>query len=68
MGDLTYEMDDKQWARALRAALPFAEFQKLVASKSVRVHVAEVDFELNQESRDTLRDMLKALTEPKAKS
>ena len=65
---ITFELDKYEWARAVVASLPFAEFQKLVASKSVRVQVADVSFDLDQISRGALRDMLKAITEPTKKS
>jgi len=65
---LAFEDSEKQWSRGLHGVLPFALFQKLAASKRVRVRVAELEFELNQKDREALRDMLKALTEPATNS
>ena len=65
---LTYELNDEHWARAMGGVLGFAEFQKLVTSKTARLRIAEVEFVLDKESREALRDMLKALTEPRPKS
>jgi len=65
---LTYELNDEHWARAMGAMLGFAEFQKLVTSNTARLRIAEVAFVLDKESREALRDMFQALTEPRPKS
>lgn len=66
---LTFEDYQQQWSRALKGNLTSGLFQKLVESKSVKVRVAELEFELSQKDRNALRDMLKALgqTTPKSK-
>ena len=65
---ITFELDHNEWARAMGGTLAFAEFQRLVNGKTASLRIAEVEFVLDKESREALRDMLKALTEPRPKS
>ncbi len=65
---LTFELDGNEWARAMDGSLPFDEFRKLVTGESARVQIANLEYEMDAQSRAALHDMLKALTEPRPKS
>lgn len=68
IGGLTFELYDNRWARAMHGVLGLAEFQKLVTSKTATLRIADFEFVLDRKSREALRDMLKAFTEPRPKS
>lgn len=60
-GGIEYDLNAKRFLRAIHGSVSFDTFAKLVSSKSLKVHVGEMVFELNNNSRSALRDMLKAV-------
>ena len=56
-----YDYNAKSSYRAMTANLPFTIFEELVGSKSVRVYIGDVGFDLAKKNHDALRDMLKAV-------
>jgi hypothetical protein len=61
--DIEYDLNAKRFLRAMHGSVPFDTFESLVSSKSLKVHVGGVVFELNRNSRGALRDMSKAVHE-----
>src|SRR5258708_23939554 len=51
VGGIEYDLNAKRFLRAMHGSVPFETFETLVSSKSIKVHVGEVVFELNKNSR-----------------
>jgi hypothetical protein len=61
VGGIEYDLNAKKFLKRMHGSVPFDTFEKIVNGKSVKVHVAEVVFELSKDNRSALRDMLKVV-------
>lgn len=62
------DLREEKWSRGMKGTVFLAQFEKLVHSKGLKVHVGGVSFELDRKSRDGMRDMLRAIEQLKTGS
>lgn len=60
-GGVGYDYGAKQFSKDMGGKISFALLHQLGDSKGIKVHVGDIEFELNKGNRDALRDMLKAV-------
>jgi hypothetical protein len=56
-----YDYNSKNSFKAMKGTMGFAEFERIVKSQAVKIHVGDIVLELSKSNRDALRDMLKAV-------